>query len=257
MMAFDAWLAARGIVALVTALIYAYVARLVLARRLSSEGHRANLAFATWWWTLGAVQLLAGAYTLPAAFGLRDLALVVTLLNLLLLLIAVALGALVYFLVYLYTGSQRAFWPIAVGYSILGVAMLYLVAWMQPTGFDEAKGAGELVYTRRLEGFAAILFGLVVSGPVLLATIGYGSLYFRATLRAQRLRIATIAGAFVVWFGWSLVSGVLQLQEKHPNSRPLFVVNSALSVGVPLVVTLAYRPPRWIRERLDEGAAVG
>lgn len=251
-MAVDAWLIAQTTVALVAGALYAYIARVVIGRQLSPDVRSANIAFATWWWTLGAVEFLASAYTLPAAFGYRDLALAVTMINSLVILISVALAALVYFLLYLYTGSRRALWPVVVAYGFLAIGLLYLIAWMQPVGFDEAKGAGELAYVRDLSGAPAIALGLAISGPVLVAALGYGSLYFRTKLRPQRFRIAVVAGSFIAWFGWSAVSAALQLQDRFPRSAWLFAINSALAIGVPLVITTAYHPPRWVRERLAD-----
>lgn len=240
----------RAIVALTTGIVYAYVARLVLSRRLSPEAHRANVAFATWWGTFGIVEFLAAAYNLPAAFGLRDLALAVTLINVLLVLIVVAIAGLMYYLVFLYTGSQRAYWPVVVFYGVLAVALLYLIAWMQPTGFDESQGPGALAYTRQLAGGPAITLGLVFSLPVVVAAIAYGSLYWRTDDAHARFRIATISLSFTAWFGWSAVSSALELGRKYPDSRALLVVNSAITLAAAFLVVAAYKPPAWIAERL-------
>ena len=248
-MPLDARLFIQGTVTVVTGLLFAYVGRIVLARRLDPDAHRANLAFATWWWAFGAVELISGVYSIAAAFGFRDLALVVTLLNLLLVLIVAAVGSLVYFLLYVYTGSRRALWPVLLAYGSMAIGFLYLVAWMQPLGFDEARGAGRITFARELGPGASVVIGLFFSGPVLVAALGYGSLFFRATGRLQRFRIGAVAGSFIVWFGWSFLRSVLQLSERYPRSNLLLAVGSALSIGAALVVMSAYRPPRWVTRR--------
>ncbi len=248
--AFILRLAVQGLVALATGALYAYVARLVLARPTSADAQRANHAFAFWWGAFGAVEFLAGAYSIPAAFGYRDLAMVITLLNVLLFLIAVAIGALVYYLVYLYTGSSRSYWPIVGAYVALGIALMYLVAWMQPTGYDESSPSLTLQYTRQLVGAPAIALGLLLSVPVVLAAVGYGSLFFRTEGGEQRFRVALVAGSFLVWFGWSTVSSILQLQQKYPDSAALQALNSLIALAAPLLVIMAFRPPGWIRARL-------
>lgn len=176
-MAISSLLVVQGLVALVTGALYLYVARLVLAREVSAAAKRANHAFALWWGGFGALQILVGLYQLPAAVGFRDLATVVTL-NVILILYAIAVGALVYFLLFLYTGSERVFWPIVSAYLLLAITLLYLVAWMQPTGFEDSA-RGTLIDTREPTGLPAFAFGLLFSLPVVIAALGYGSLYLR------------------------------------------------------------------------------
>lgn len=245
----DAKLLLRGFVALVTALAYAYVARLVVARKLEGDAVRANRAFAVWWISFGAIEFLVAGYQIPAAFGELDLALAVTFLNALVIMLAVALAGLLCFLVYLYTGSTRAFAPIAVAYAIVAAGLLYLVAWMQPDGFDPATGA--IHYTRQLVGAPSAALGAVIALPVVLAAVGYASLYFRVTEREPRYRIVLVAGAFIVWFGWSLLSGVLGLARKAPDT--VSVVNQVVALAAPLVIILAYQPPAAVRRWLARG----
>lgn len=255
-MAFNLLVALQGLVALVTALLYAYVAALVRRRRTSPEAHRANTAFALWWASFGLLEFLAGAYTLPASFGYRDVAMVTALLNILVILIALAIGALVYYLVYLYTGSERALPGIVVAYTLLGLLLLYLVAWMDPVGY-KSEADTQIQYRNQLQGAPAIALSLAVSLPVIVAALGYGSIFFRTREREQRFRVALVAGSFLVWFGWSAVSGLLQLGQRYPGSFALWSLNAAISIAAPLLVILSFRPPRWIRSRLDPFTASG
>lgn len=248
-------LAAQGLVALTTGLLYVHVARIVQQRDSSREARRAHGAFATWWATFGVLEFMAGAYSIPAAMGHRDLALVTTLLNVILILVAAALGGLVYFLLYLYTGWQRAFWPVVGAYALLALALMYLVAWMRPIGFDETSPAAHIVFARELTGLPAILLGLLLSLPVLVLAVGYGSLYFGTRVPELRFRIAVISLSFIGWFGWSTASAALQLAQRHPGSLALLAVNGAISVVVPLLVIVAYRPWPWLRERLATRSA--
>ncbi|MEA3198724.1 MAG: hypothetical protein QOE90_152 [Thermoplasmata archaeon] len=253
--AFIVRLAVQGVLALVTGLLYAYVARLVLSRSVSPEAQRANHAFAFWWAAFGAVEFLAGAYNIPSAFGYRDLAMVTTVINVLLFLIAAAIGGLVYYLVYLYTGNPRWFWPIVTFYLALGLAMLYLIAWLDPIGYDESSSTLQLTYRNQLGATPSIALGLVLALPVVLAALGYGSLYFRARDPPQRFRVGLVAGSFLGWFGWSSVSTVLQLQQRFPDSVGLATLNAVIAIAAPLLVILAFRPPRWIRARWNGGMA--
>jgi hypothetical protein len=182
----------------------------------------------------------------------RDLALVVALLNALLVTIVVAVWGLVYYLAYLYTGSSRSFWPITAFYAFLAVLFLYVVAWVQPNGFDADGG---LTYARKqLTGAPAIAIGLLFSLPVVIAAVAYGSLYFRVKEAAARYRIGLVAGAFFLQFGWTAASSALQLNRKYPNSVAISLVGSTFAI----LSALAFRPPRKVRARLripDSGGA--
>jgi hypothetical protein len=237
----------QGIFSIVAAGLYAWVARIVLQREVESDARRANEMFAVWWLALGILYVLAAALNVPGAFGLRDLAFTVTLVNVILVLLCIALWGLMYYLVYLYTGSTRSFWPLTIGYAVLAVAFLYLIAWADPTGFD---ATGQLTTQRKLTGAPGIALGLLISVPIILAALAYGSLYFRVHERAPRYRIGMVAGAFLFQFGWSAVSTILELQTKYPTSIPLQVLQDAIAVGVPILIVLAFRPPKAVRKRL-------
>jgi len=261
--ALDGWTAFQSVVALVTGIVYAYVARLVLSRHPSDEARVANYAFATWWACFGALEFLVAVYSLPSSLGYRDVAIVTTVLDLLFILIAAAFWGLVYYLAYLYTGSSKTLWPITLFYALLAVGLVYLIAWLDVSGFD---AQGQIVCRQPpvpCSGLTpagiSILLGLALSLPIVGAAIAYGSLYFRATERTQRFRIAITAGSFVLWFGWSTLSSVLGLSRRAQDlqaagdpslQHTLSLVNSAIALVVPVFVVLAYRPPLWLRTRL-------
>ncbi len=247
----EAQVAVQGGLALMTGALYGYVARNIRNRRLSPEARAANLTFAVWWLALGAVDLAAGALNLATAFGFRDVAIFVTYVNVVLLLICLAFWGLTYYLTYLYTGSRRALWVLGAFYGGLGLALLYLIAWLQPTGFDETQATLTLTYTHQAPPFVGTLIGAALVIPVVLAALAYGSLFFRVRDRAHRFRIGVVAGSFLGWFGWSLLSTLLGLSTRYPGSTALLVVNQLIGLGVPVAVIVAYRPPRWIRRRLD------
>lgn len=245
----DVWVVIQAAIQVLSAALYFWVARIVLDRAVEGESRRANALFATWWLSLGVVYLLLPAFTLPArAFGYQNLALATALLYALFALIALAVWGLVYYLVYLYTGNARWFWPITAFYIALAFSLLYLVAWLDPSGFD---ASGRLTYTnQQLSPGPSIALGLAFSGPVILSAIGYGSLYFQARDPSSRYRIALVSGAFLVQFGWSLASSMLQLSRRFPNSVTLSLIGSGLAIAAALAIVLAFRPPPRVRARL-------
>lgn len=237
-------------VGLVSAALYIWVARIVLAKGVEGEAKRANTMFALWWIALAFLYLAAPFYSLPPqVFGYEDLALAVTLLNVLLLVIVAAIWGLVYYLVYLYTGNAKWFWPIAAGYFALGGILLYAVAYLHPIGF-QADGTLQFEH-QQLSGAPAIALGLLFSLPVVLAALAYGSLFFRVKEPGPRYRIGMVAGAFILQFGWSTVSSLLQLQRRYPGSITLALAGNALGIVAAVIILLAFRPPAAIRARLE------
>ena len=253
-MPFRPELMVQAALALATGLVYAYVGRLILRRRLSDDARRANRLFAGWWLGLAGIEALAGLLDVAFAFDVRDLPLVVTFVNLFLLVVCAALWGLVYYLAYLYTGSRRALWPIGAFYVALALSFLDLVAWMQPTGFEDTALGVTLTYARQPPAVLSAAMGAALAVPVIGAALAYGTLFFRVQDRTRRFRIGAVAGSFLVWFGWSLVSSILQLQQRFPGSLRLLVVNQLIAFAVPVVVSLAYRPPTWLRDRLEAPA---
>lgn len=231
------------------AALYLWVARIVFRRDLEGAAKRANAMFGVWWLSYGLVFMLAPLLTLPPrVFGYENLAFSVALLNALLLMLAVAVWGLVYYLTFLYTGSARAFWPMAVFYAFIGFALLFVVSYINPTGFDET---GALTYQhRQLPAGPGIVLGLVFSLPVVIAAIGYGTLYFRVHDSRAKYRIGLVSGAFVLQFGWGALSSVLQLSSRYPDSTLLAFVSTGLAAVAAVAVLLAFRPPRMVRRRI-------
>ena len=242
----------QGGFALAAAVLYAWVARLVQHRSLSDEARTANTLFATWWGSFALLYALAGAYDLAAGLGYLDLAVSIVYIDVVLVLLCVGLWGLLGYLVYLYTGSRRWFVPLGAGYALFAVGLLYLIAWMEPIGFKEGGLGVQLAYARQLPPSASLALGLLLAVPVVAAAIAYGTLYFRVKSPEPRYRIAMVAGAFLFWFGWSIVSTVLQLNRRYPDSVPLYVWSQTLAMLVPLVVVMAFRPPKWVRARLQD-----
>jgi hypothetical protein len=246
----------QATVQLVSAGLYLWVGHIVLQRQVTGEAKRANALFGVWWIALGIVFLLSPFYSvLPRLFGYEDLALAVTLLNLILVLIVVGVWGLVAYLAYLYTGSSRSFWPITAFYVLLTLALLYLIAWLGPDGFDEM---GRLTFQReQLSGAPAVSLGLLFSLPVVIAALAYGSLFFRIREPTPRYRIGLVAGAFLLQFGWSTLSSILQLPQRYPDSLTLALVSNALGIVSAVCILLAFRPPESIQRRLRHAETGG
>ena len=239
----------RGVVALVTGALHLSVGVYVLRRRdLGAGATLANRLFATWWIGLGIMYLATGPYTLAIAAGWRDLALTLAYIDFVFLDVVVAMWALLGFLLYVYRGRHDALVPLGVAYAGLAFLLLWLVPWLDPVGFKEN---GSLEFAQSLGGWSSALLGLAFSVPIFLAAVAYLSLAFRVDERAPRYRIGMVGGAFVLRFGWSILSSALGISRRFPDAVWPDVVNNALTLLVPIVVILAYRPPAWVRARLE------
>jgi hypothetical protein len=246
----DPDLLVNAAVSLASAVIYGYVGRLMWRRALPPGPQLASRLFGVWWAGLGLLSLLSGLLLVPTAFGTPpSLALVVTLLYVLVLVIVAAIWALLYYLLYVYTGTSRWLWPLSVFYALMAIALVYWVTWAHPIAVGAGNFALDIQYERKLAGWPATALGLLLSGPVLAAAVAYGSLWFKAQGPTERFRIGIVSSAFILWFGWSALSGVLRLSERYPGSLALTLVSRVFGLAAPILVLLAYRPPAALRRK--------
>src|SRR5687768_8702227 len=97
-----------AVFSLASAGIYFYVGRSLSRRHVATQDARLawNL-FVTWWYALASTTLVGGLLSLLGALGATNLPLFVTFTQLNLLAICVALYGLMYYLLYLFTGSRK------------------------------------------------------------------------------------------------------------------------------------------------------
>jgi hypothetical protein len=93
----------------------------------------------------------------------------------------------------------------------------------------------------------SVAFGVLLAVPVVVASAAYAVLAFRVGGRAQRFRVGLITLALAQWFLLLLVSFVLGIQETAWFSIA-YQVPGLVSA---FFVVVAFRPPSWIRARLD------
>lgn len=230
---------------IVVGLVYAYVGYRVSQRKVSREAALAQNLFVTWWYALGASTVLGAIQVL---LYLGD-ALTVTLHNVFgqvnLLLVVVALLGLLYYLVYLYTGSRRALVPLTLFYAAFYVALLVLVYGSPPEGLTD--DGWSIQAEPEIEWSPGTLWALIIAllVPQIGASLALFRLYFRVEGRTQKYRLLLLASAIFVWFGTVLVAAAVGLGELSwwpPVSR-------LLGLGAALTVLVAYHPPKWVQHR--------
>lgn len=165
----------------------------------------------------------------------------------LLLVILAALAGLLYYFLYLLTGWRSMWRTITFAYAAYYVAILFFLQWADPVGIKQGAISDSLEYGREVTGhwFATVL-GALLLAPVFIGALGYFSLYFKAPDRSGRFRIGALAGAFVFWFGTSLLASYVFHWNDHTWWR---WASSLVSLIASYMVYISYRPPAWMRKR--------
>lgn len=242
-----AWtLAFDGIVSIATAVIFAYVGSLMARREVPDADSRVAMRlFAAWWFSLAAVTLGSGILGFLALSGVLTLGLYTGIAYVLLVPLTVALWGLLYYLVYIYTGNSKWLTPLTGAYLVIYFVLNYLVYYLHPTAFVVGDWSVTAVYERELTPVLGALSILLLLGPVLLAALAYGSLFFSARQRSVRYRVALVSGAFLLWFGSSGLAGLTGLNDA--TWWPL--ASRIVSLTATFMVLAAYRPPRALVKR--------
>lgn len=232
--------------ALVVASVYFYVGRVVGRRRVSFEARTATTMFSVWWYALAILSVVSAATATLTVLEVTELAPYVALLYLAFAPLCVALAALLFYLVFLFTGSHRALMPIAAVYGVFYVYLLGLIAYYNPIGFhlQDTRMAWDFEKTSS-QGVGVFLVVLMLV-PHIIGAFAYASLYFRVEDRTQRYRIALVSGSIFVWFLSSFAASLAGV------SRTAWwpYVSQIIGIMAALVILAAYRPPQWVRSKM-------
>jgi hypothetical protein len=228
-----------------TMAVYAYVGWRLSRRRVEGSARLANKLFATWWVLLAGLTGLTVVQRIVASMGVEDLAFYLTLVEIQLLILCVALWALLYYFVYVLTGSRRAMAPITMFYAAYYVALVFLVTARHPTGVTLAGQTAVIEFANDANPIVLGVLATLFLGPVLVAAAGYVRLFFRVQEPTQRYRIGLIAATILVWFGTAAAASVTGLSQLAWWRT----ISSLLGLGAAMTIYLAYQPPRFVRRR--------
>jgi hypothetical protein len=235
-----------AVLPLATAALLAFVGVLMARRPAGEEVRFALRAFAAWWFSAASVMLLVGLPTLLDLAGVADARVYALAVYLLALPLAVGLCALLYYLVYIYTGRRAAIRPLAVAYALFLVFELAYFASFGPRRVETTAWSVRTVGASSPPQGLSVLFGVLLAAPILSAVVAYASLYFRTRRKAHRYRIVTVSAAFTLWFGPVLLG--LLLGWERTDWFPL--VYEVPGIVAAVLIVLAYKPPGAIRRRL-------
>lgn len=229
---------------------FAYAGSVTWRRSVQPESRLANVAFALWWWSASAVLGLFAIGNLLGLAGFYAADAHLTLHFLRALPLSLALGCLMFYLLYLLTGRRDLVVPVALAYAGHFAFTTYYFVAMGPWTVVETTWDVRVQPSEPLHGPLSIAFGVALAGPLLVAWSAYLVQAYPLAGPEQRYRLAVLSLSLGQWFVLLLVSFLLGLEDE-PWFSFLYQLPGFLSA---LFVVMALRPPAWLRTHLPLSA---
>jgi len=246
-------LLASAALALGTAVGFAIVGRSVASRAAPAGGGRGALAmFQLFWASAFAVWTTQGLASLAGGLGFASLAFNSALDQVSSPFYCLAAASLLYYVLYLVTGRERLLLPILVYYGVMWLLLRWRVEFAQRLDVKVNAWSVGFVYATPLQGWPYTLVILGISGPLLLAILGYASLWFHVEQPLVRYRIALVTLGLVGWVGTESLVFALGLADTAAGE----LTRRAVALASTIVIFLAYKPPDAWRMRLDRAHPV-
>ena len=166
-----------------------------------------------------------------------------TLVNLLA--ICVGLFGLVYYLLYLFTGTRSLIGPLSVFYVAYYILLIYYVMASDPAGVAVERWRATLVYQHELRGPLFIIVLLLLLFPQIIGSLAYFTLYFRVENATQKYRILLVSWSIIIWFLTGFIASISGLSEVDWWQ----IVNRMIGLSAALAILLAYQPTSSIKRR--------
>ncbi len=235
---------------LVIGALYGAVAYAAGRRSVGAHAEKAHQAFITWWATLALVSVARVAALVVGRLGGWTFAAYTTYTQMVLLAIVLALMALMYYFVFLFTGKPWATNAVVVFYIGFAAFIFHWFNLSDPVGLTEGPGGGvQLEYANDLADAAITQWlGILLLLPLVLGALAYSTLYFRVDDRTQRFRIVTVGGSIFLWLLTSLGAS---LGGVDANEQSWWLYTSrAIAIFATLANYMAFKPPAWLQRRL-------
>jgi hypothetical protein len=232
---------------ILSAVIYFYVGRVLSQRRVASPDARlAWTLFVVWWYALASSTLIGAVLSLLGALNIAGLPLFVTLTQVNLLALCVALFGLMYYLIYLFTGNQRLLVPLIVFYIAYYILIIYYIQARIPVGVNIGRWNAALDYELPAQGPLYIVVLLLLIFPQVLGSLAYFTLYFRVKTATQKYRILLVSWSILIWFLSAFLASISGLSQQDWWQ----VTSRLIALSASLAILMAYDPLPWIRRRL-------
>ena len=236
-----------AIFSLASAVVYGIVGFQLSRRVVSNAASKfAWKLFTLWWFSLGVSTLTAFILNLMGAIGRPVFPVFLALTYLNLLIICIALWALLYYLFYLFTGKTGILIPLSVFYLFYYVLLVYYITVSTPNGVEVGRWTTSLKYLFPLTGTLFIFMLLLLVLPQILGSLAYLTLFFRVKERTHKFRILLVSLSIMIWFGIVLAASISGIAEQDWWQ----VLSRVIGLGAALVILMAYRPPKFIQQRL-------
>lgn len=232
---------------ILSASIYYYVGRVLSRRRVASPDARlAWTLFVVWWYALASSTLIGALLSLLGAFNITELPLFITLTQVNLLAVCIALYGLMYYLLYLFTGSRRLLVPLTLFYIGYYILVIYYVQSRLPVGVTVGRWNATLQYELPASGPLFLIVLLLLIFPQVIGSLAYFTLYFRVKTPTQKYRILLVSWSIIVWFMSSFLASISGLSQQDWWQ----ITSRLIALSASLTILLAYDPLPWIRRRL-------
>jgi len=226
--------------------IYCYVG-LVLSRRNSSspESRLAWQLFVLFWYALAGANIFTATQNLLGAFGVTDLPLFVTVAIVNLLVTCVALFGLMYYLLYLFSGSRQWLAPMLVFYIAYYIFLIYIVQASRPVSVSVEPWRTRLVYQEEMSNPLVVVLLLLLLFPQIIGSLAYFTLYFRVKTSTQKYRILLVSWSIIIWFLSAFLANIAGLSQLSWWQ----VMSRLIGLTAALMILMAYQPPSSIKRR--------
>lgn len=238
-------LTAGSALALLAAAVFAYVGWRLRRRRVEGHHARAWNLFLLWWFAVAAEFATSGTISLLAGAGAIDHVGYATVIYLNLAFLAAAVFGLMYYLLYLFTGSPRVAYVLVPVYLFYWGLLTYMVTWMDPAGVGVGSWRAFLTFDRLIGPEFRTLSAALGRWVPIAGALAYLSVVRFADDPTKRYRVVLVAASVLVW-------AVSQEIASHVRLAPDWwtVANRAAAVAAAVAMFLAYVPPAGLRRRL-------
>jgi hypothetical protein len=241
------------IFSILSAGIYFYVAHTLGKRKtVSPDARIAWNLFVVWWYALAGITFVNGVLNLVGAIGLTSLPLFLTITQLELLVVCIALHGLMYYLLYIFTGNKKALPMLTVFYIVYYFLLMYYLNLSIPIGVSINRWNVGVDYQQQPTGpFVTLLLVLFVF-PQIIGSLAYFTLYFRVKEVTQKYRVALVSWSIIIWFLSSFIASISGLSQYDWWQ----VTSRMIGLGATLGILMAYRPVSWIKNRLGVSSII-
>lgn len=233
------------VIAVASAIAFAYVGHRLGARPVIGDHRVAWATFRVWWFAIAAEFLVSGTISLLAGLGLIDFRVYGSFIYLNLGFLAVGVFGLVYYLLFILTGLRWIFVPVAALYLWYYLSILYLVTAMAPSGIGFGEFRAFLRFENSPDPDVVWVSRALGRWLPIACAVAFLTLVAKTRDPTTRWRAILIATSIAAWAINQEIAALL----RGPAPTWYGFANRSVGLLAALLVLLAYFPPRALKER--------